>query len=451
MENDNPAETDDGHLTGDEHRAPLFSVIIPLYNHEKYIREAVDSVLHQTVSDFELIIINDGSQDGSEDVVKGIPDNRIRYYFQENRGAHAAINRGIGLARGRYASILNSDDVFAPNRLEAAADAIESETDIQAVFSHLEIIDENGKTTGHIKGAEENWKEGDTNLSFKDGNNMVLDLLSGNFLTTTSNLFCRKSVFDKIGGFRNFRYAHDYDFFLRLCHGNKARVIDKPLVKYRRHQSNTIDENLPETHFEVGLVLSDFFLRHDLDTMFPGGDIGTDIVRFFNSVKTFNSDRMVMTLLLFWLKHRQKAGVIEDLTSGDSISDLFKNACLDYYSKRIDEWNESREAWRTVSELNERLLQTVAMLDEKHKEAGANWIEAQKAWTKCSELGNMLSETNDRLVETHQALDETKSELAGTEYALSEKVNHINLLLNSKSYRLGRALTWPLRKLARRN
>jgi glycosyltransferase involved in cell wall biosynthesis len=422
-------------------RAPLFSVVIPLFNHERYIREAVDSVLNQTVSDFELIIINDGSTDGSEAVVRQIQDSRIQYFFQENRGAHETINRGIRLARGKYIGILNSDDLFLPDRLETAAGVMESDLELQAVFSHLEVVDGDGETTGWINGAEDNWKERDDTVSFRDKNNIVLDLLSGNFLTTTTNLFCRRSVFEEVGYFRGFKYVHDYDFFLRLCHECKTCVIPKPLVKYRRHRSNTINENLPETYFEVGMVLSDFFLSHDLDDIMPDGDVRTDIVEFFNSVKTYNSDRIIMTLLLFGLKGGKAGGLVENLAFDKSAEAPFKKSCMAYHHKRIDEWNESQEAWKTVSELNERLLETKERLAKEHKEASDNWLEAQRAWKKWAEV-------DETLAETQNSLNETKSELFATNNRLSAAEYHLQLVLNSKSYRLGRALTWPLRKLA---
>ena len=79
---------------------PKISVIVPLFNHADYIREAVDSVLNQSFDNFELIIINDGSTDSSEEVIKSINDDRIKYYYQENRGTHSALNRGIKLAKG---------------------------------------------------------------------------------------------------------------------------------------------------------------------------------------------------------------------------------------------------------------------------------------------------------------------------------------------------------------
>lgn len=117
---------------------PKISVIIPLYHHEKYIEEAIYSVLEQTFSDFELIIINDGSTDKSEEVVKSIKDDRIKYCYQDNQGAHNTINRGIQLAQGEYVSILNSDDVYYKNRF---VELLEHE--YRRRLSHYENLDKN--------------------------------------------------------------------------------------------------------------------------------------------------------------------------------------------------------------------------------------------------------------------------------------------------------------------
>jgi len=94
------------------------SVIIPAYNHEKYITEAISSVLNQSYHDLEIIIINDGSTDSTEQRILSIHDQRIQYVSQKNSGAHSAINRGISLAQGEYITILNSDDLYLPQRLE---------------------------------------------------------------------------------------------------------------------------------------------------------------------------------------------------------------------------------------------------------------------------------------------------------------------------------------------
>lgn len=382
---------------------PKISVIIPLYNHEKYINEAVYSVLEQTFSDFELIIINDGSIDRSEEIVKQIKDERIKYYYQENQGAHNTINRGIKLATGEYISILNSDDVYYTNRFEEFLKILEDNNSINAVFSHIEFINDQGNFTKY-HGAKDNWTSHDSETSFKDENNIVLDLLAGNFLITTSNLFCKKSVFQDIGFFQNLRYAHDYDFFLRLCYNFKVHIINLPLLRYRIHDLNTYNlENEAETEFEVGIILSNFFLNYDLKKVLPEDDIYTNMMKFINSINTFSSEKMIMTLLIFALNYKIHDKFFKDLTQNLAIP--FRKNSIDYFQTYLNMWDEARKGWKKWSENNERL------------------IESEKK----------LSETNERLVEI--------------EKELIEKTQQIHLLLNSRSYRLGSFLTWPVRKL----
>jgi glycosyltransferase involved in cell wall biosynthesis len=103
-------------------KTPDISVIMPAYNHERYVGEAIESVLAQTFEDFEFIIINDGSPDQTENVIQKYADPRIRYYSQENQGAHHALNRGIELSRGEYLSIINSDDLYHRERLHTLRD-----------------------------------------------------------------------------------------------------------------------------------------------------------------------------------------------------------------------------------------------------------------------------------------------------------------------------------------
>ena len=237
--------------------SPKISVIIPAYNHEAYIREAVYSVLGQSVTDFELIIIDDGSQDRTGEIIRTIDDPRIRYHCQENQGAHNAINRGIKLAKGEYVSILNSDDVYDPRRFEVFLDMLEQDGSLSAVFSQTECVDGEGSFLRYEAGPEN-----------PDENTVLLSLLADNFLMSTSNLFCRRQVFEKIGYFRNLRYAHDYDFFLRLCYHFNVRIAELSLLKYRIHQANTIKESEAAVDFEVGLILSDFFMSCDLKTIF---------------------------------------------------------------------------------------------------------------------------------------------------------------------------------------
>lgn len=349
---------------------PKISVIIPLYNHEKYIREAIDSVIGQSFDDFELIVINDGSTDTSEDIVKGFNDSRIAYFYQENQGAPHTINRGVKLARGEYISILNSDDAYDKNRLEKAIKILESDHSVFAVFSYVELIDEEGKSIRIKRGAEENWLGLSPDNSFKEYQDIILDLLAGNFLHTTSNLICRRSVFDRVGYFSNLRYTHDYEFFLKLCSNFKVYIIPEPLVQYRFHSLNTLNTDYATSNFETGIVLANFILNNELPMMFENNDQKYQIMtRFFNSMNTFGADKMIMTLLLFGLKYQMKDELFRVLT--EEADNPFRKNCIERLRKFYDmssiktalAWQEGQtELWWRKAE--ERRSETESLKSE---------------------------------------------------------------------------------------
>jgi len=341
---------------------PKISVIIPLYNHATYIKEAIDSVLNQSFDNFELIIINDGSTDNSEGIVKDIQDKRIHYYYQENQGTHKTLNRGISLARGTYISILNSDDMYYSTRFEEMVRILEHDSSVHAVFSYIEFIDGNGNSIRFKMGAQDNWLGHHPETSYKGNNHVILDLLAGNFFYTTSNLFCRKSVFDDIGYFSNLKYIHDYEFFLRLCYHYKVHIVEEPLLKYRFHESNALNENFSVANFETGLVLSNFLLTYDLEKFFSNEDHASlALAKFFNSLNTYDTDKMIMTLLFFSLKYRKEiADKLFDMytENGDN---PFRIACTDAFKKTRDlslskqalTWQEGQTElwWKTAEEL----------------------------------------------------------------------------------------------------
>lgn len=335
----------------------MISVVVPLYNHEKYIRECLGSVLGQTFGDFELLVIDDGSSDGSGQVVRSIADPRISYLRQENQGAHAAINRGVQLARGAYVSILNSDDAYHPDRLRECLGLLEADGALAAAFSHLELIDGEGKSLGVVRGAEECWTEHDPESSFMGEGDLLLDLLAGNFLRTTSNLFCRREVFAEIGPFENLRYAHDYDFFLRLCLRRRVRVIERPLLRYRVHARNTLKEDEAAARFEVGLVLARFLLDGGLERALGARprDYRT-MTRFFNSLNTKLSDRMLLTLFLFGRSDpASKEAFLGDLAAHRD--NPFRRRCLESLRHQLEVWGEHQSALRVLADAERRIAE----------------------------------------------------------------------------------------------
>jgi glycosyltransferase involved in cell wall biosynthesis len=233
------------------------SVVIPLYNHDRFVASTIWSVLNQSVSPCEIIVIDDGSSDRSAEIAQALAEKHrtVKFWSRPNQGAHSTINEGITAATGEFISVLNSDDLYHPNRLEQCLTILDQHPEISAVFSALSFIDENGRKRRN------RWYEG-ARAFYDQIGDLGLALLNGNFLMTTSNLIARRSAFQDVGPFANLRYAHDLDFFLRLyIHGKKMYLIDEPLLQYRLHASNTISENPRSTKVEWAAVVAFFLLK----------------------------------------------------------------------------------------------------------------------------------------------------------------------------------------------
>ncbi|MFK5947333.1 MAG: glycosyltransferase [Methylococcales bacterium] len=241
------------------------SVIIPAYNHERYIGNTIRSVLEQSYENFELIIINDGSTDGTDSEIRKFDDRRIVYLSRENRGAHNTINEGIEISKGEYISILNSDDVYTLDRLGKCLTFLEQNQDYSAVITEVSGIDGDddsvllNKTT-HIE-AWLNWYK--DALKLIDTHGLFIGSFGVNILITTSNYFVRKDVFDKVGKFKGLRYAHDWDMLLRIAQLNKIHLIREGCLQYRMHQSNTVHESDSEAKvkLEVNWLISNGMKR----------------------------------------------------------------------------------------------------------------------------------------------------------------------------------------------
>lgn len=228
------------------------SVIIPLYNHEKFIEATIKSVVNQTVAPIEIIVINDGSTDDSHAVMQRLCQEypQIKYFLQANQGAHATINAAIAKAACEYIAILNSDDMYHPSRLELCLKHIVSNPSVDMIATAIQGIDEEGRLVELV------WCNY-YKSRYEETNDLFLALVDGNFFFTTSNIFIKKSVFDEVGNFSCFRYAHDLDFFLRLItHNKKVVLINEPLLMYRIHGSNTISEDYRKVFLERDAIVA---------------------------------------------------------------------------------------------------------------------------------------------------------------------------------------------------
>ncbi len=221
----------------------MISVVIPAYNHEKFIGAAVDSVLQQSWTDLELLVIDDGSTDRTGEIVKAYDDPRITYIYQENQDAFNTINRGLSLAKGDYTAILNSDDVYTLNRLQSLVD-LQRESGAQCIFTDVIPIDDAGEEFTDPEFGWNIWHRHNREFYFQCGD-LYTAFLKGNFMVTTSNLFMTRAAVAQVGKFCSLRYLHDYDFIFRmmLAFPGQVQYFDKQkLLYYRIHSGNTLGE-----------------------------------------------------------------------------------------------------------------------------------------------------------------------------------------------------------------
>ncbi|MBQ4058651.1 MAG: glycosyltransferase [Lachnospiraceae bacterium] len=309
---------------------PLLSVVIPLYNHEKFIAEAIESVLNQTYISLELIIIDDGSKDKSVQIAKKyLNDERVQLIEQENAGAHMAINRGLEMAKGDYLAILNSDDVYEDNRFEKMITYMEAHKEVGFLCSYITVIDDKGKELGVKEGWRnmEPWQIPHPELSFKATDDFKKNLLMTNFTSTTSNFLFTRELYQKIGGMRNLRFAHDWDFALRAAEVTQCKIIEEPLMKYRIHSSNTISSNRKWMMFEIVWMWASNLRRFYGKELFSGENLGEEMVQVVESLNLQGNDKVFWMIMMYMDVRFAKeiSNPEEELLENESLREYFIN------------------------------------------------------------------------------------------------------------------------------
>jgi glycosyltransferase involved in cell wall biosynthesis len=200
---------------------PLVSIIIPVYNGEKTIQETIESVLQQTFQDIEILVINDGSQDSTLDVINAIKDERLQVFSYPNAGVSTSRNRGLSLARCELISFLDADDLWTPDKLEIQLKALQDNSQAAVAYSWSDWIDESGqflRSGGHIT-----------------VNGKVFEhLLVRDFIESGSNPLIRKQALDEVGEFDpSVTPAEDWDMWLRLAARYEFVAVPCVQILYR--------------------------------------------------------------------------------------------------------------------------------------------------------------------------------------------------------------------------
>lgn len=227
---------------------PKVTVLLSVFNGEKFLHEAIESVLNQTFKDFEFLIINDGSNDSSLDVILSYNDPRVRLIENKrNIGLTRSLNKGLKLAKGQYIARMDSDDISMPNRFDEQIRYFKKHPDVAVLGTSAYRIDENSKIIGKL-------------ISLV---NPDKKLFEQNQLSHGSVMF-EKKVINSLGGYDElFRYSQDYELWLRVAQRNKVRNLNQILYKSRSHSENMWFKNKGESAL-YGLLASKK-ARKDLD------------------------------------------------------------------------------------------------------------------------------------------------------------------------------------------
>lgn len=248
----------------------MFSVIIPVYNHAGYILSAVASALVSPLVT-EVLVCDDGSSDASADLLKTLArsDPRVKDLTDNpptNAGAHNRLNQLCRAATNEHLAVLNSDDHFVPGRFDLCRQLFRLHNP-DLICGHLLIMSGDSSVFGTKRGVFQPEYPYPPSLDLDErlaAQDVLTLLASQNFVATTSNMVFTRSLFDRVGGFADYRYAHDYDFILRACILGKVHYTPHYLTTYRVHRTNTISESgsLSRVHAELRVIfqrlLADF-------------------------------------------------------------------------------------------------------------------------------------------------------------------------------------------------
>ncbi len=252
---------------------PSLSVVMAVYNGEKFLSDAIDSVLLQTHRDFEFLIVNDGSTDGSLCILNEFSrkDSRVKVINQKNKGLPAALNRAVREASGELIARMDADDISLPWRFERQiADMREYGVDL--VGSAVYTIDQDGSVDG--RRFFPRWHD-----------EIQATLPMRNCISHPSVIF-KRGIFFEVGGYDvNFRNSQDYDLWLRLIDKYRFYNSDALLLKYRRHDDRISSKSnkSKQTNYSVCASLNYFNRRYGLDEIIPFA-AAEDVICNFDSL-----------------------------------------------------------------------------------------------------------------------------------------------------------------------
>src|SRR6476659_8731511 len=200
------------------------SILMPVYNGMPYIRQAFDSVLQQTFADWQCVVVNDGSTDGTRDFLATLGDNRFVVLHQENGGISAAVNHGLQHCTGQYIARLDADDIAVPTRLAEQVAFLDAHPEVALVGSQVVPMGSHGAGSS---------------LKLPTEHDAIMsDLIAARHAVAHSSVMMRTDVLREIGGYWSLSFGEEYDLMLRIGEVAQLANLDSVLLQYRVHQAS---------------------------------------------------------------------------------------------------------------------------------------------------------------------------------------------------------------------
>ena len=228
---------------------PLVTILMPAYNHESFVKEAIESLIQQEYKNIELIITNDGSTDDTHERILELSDEcrsrftNFKYINRPNKGLIKTLKEMEKLINGKYLSILYSDDIYTPNRIKNQVNALENNKEYALCYGNMVGIDENSNVVKEYK------------KKYAKSGNVFNELLVRNFIPAPT-VMMRTDIFKIVGGYDvNFDYD-DYPLWLKIAHKHKILYLNEDFVYYRTHGNNVSSNMVRTLSFTESVLLS---------------------------------------------------------------------------------------------------------------------------------------------------------------------------------------------------
>lgn len=346
----------------------MVSIIIVVYNGEKFIEQAIESVFNQTYKDIELIIVDDGSTDGTRDIIKSYQN--IKYIYEENRGQAVARNLGIEHSKGEYIAFLDADDLYVSDKIEKQVEVLEKNKDIDVVYNDLKVVDEKLNYLSTLK------SEG----IYVRRQDLLANVIYRQVVQGPVCIMLRRKCTKKVKWNEELDYVNDYDYIINLLKYYNFKYLEEELYIYRRHGNNFSNNHDKTMEEEKKLIRS----------------LGIEDIQEIVNESTFSDDDKRFLLAKIYMKidnYEEAMKILEEdiFRSSNELLYFYLGLC-NYKLNNMDLAVENyKKAIRINSELPEAYNNLGCCMFEKKPN------EAKECFEKALEIRNEYMDAKNNL------------------------------------------------------